>query len=444
MINDSLRFKQRLMIASMLFGLFFGAGNIIFPVFLGQLAGDQVLLASLGFNLTAVGLPMLAIAAMAVTESESVYELSLRVSKPFAVLFTVALYLMIGPLFAIPRLATVSYEVGVASWVDQIGLSQTWGLAAYSLLFFGGAYLFSRKSSNLIQLIGQWMTPLLILLLALVFVQACLKGSFDFPSGTLDHPLANSFIKGYDTMDGLAGLAFGIVIIRSIRSLGLKNPHRISQEVLLSGGLCVLMMGLVYFALILLGADSLNYSPLAANGGEALPRIVSHYFGWFGQILLTLIVIVACFKTTLGLVVAFSQAFQQIFPGSKGWLWAVLACLVPGLLANVGLDRMIALTTPFLMLIYPLAMVLILLALLANQWASKRVYQICLWVTVFFAVFDFINHSPAFIKQSIWGAAMIRWAKQNFLFYQLGLAWFLPVLLSLGFCFIFRKRLADQ
>lgn len=240
MINDSLRFKQRLMIASMLFGLFFGAGNIIFPVFLGQLAGDQVFLAGLGFNLTAVGLPMLAIAAMAVTESESVYELSLRVSKPFAVLFTVALYLMIGPLFAIPRLATVSYEVGVASWVDQIGLSQTWGLAAYSLLFFGGAYLFSRKSSNLIQLIGQWMTPLLILLLALVFVQACLKGSFDFPSGTLDHPLANSFIKGYDTMDGLAGLAFGIVIIRSIRSLGLKNPHRISQEVLLSGGtLCI-------------------------------------------------------------------------------------------------------------------------------------------------------------------------------------------------------------
>lgn len=444
MINDSLRFKQRLMIASMLFGLFFGAGNIIFPVFLGQLAGDQVLLAGLGFNLTAVGLPMLAIAAMAVTESKSVYELSLRVSKPFAVIFTVGLYLMIGPLFAIPRLATVSYEVGVASWVDQMGLSQTWGLAAYSLLFFGGAYLFSRKSSNLIQLIGQWMTPLLIFLLVLVFAQACLRGNFDFPSGTLDYPLANSFIKGYDTMDGLAGLAFGIVIIRSIRSLGLKNPHRISQEVLLSGGLCVLMMGLVYFGLILLGADSLNYSQLAANGGEALPRIVSHYFGWFGQILLTLIVIVACFKTTIGLVVAFSQAFQQIFPGSMGWLWAVLACLVPGFLANVGLDRMIALTTPFLMLIYPLAMVIILLALLANQWASKRVYQICLWVTAFFAVFDFINHSPAFIKQSIWGAAMICWAKQYFLFYQLGLAWFLPVLLSLGFCFIFRKRLADQ
>ncbi|EPH09436.1 branched-chain amino acid transport system II carrier protein [Facklamia hominis] len=444
MINDSLRFKQRLMIASMLFGLFFGAGNIIFPVFLGQLAGDQVFLASLGFNLTAVGLPMLAIAAMAVTESESVYELSLRVSKPFAVIFTVGLYLMIGPLFAIPRLATVSYEVGVASWVDQMGLSQTWGLAAYSLLFFGGAYLFSRKSSNLIQLIGQWMTPLLILLLALVFAQACLRGNFDFPSGTLDYPLANSFIKGYDTMDGLAGLAFGIVIIRSIRSLGLKNPHRISQEVLLSGGFCVLMMGLVYFGLILLGADSLNYSQLAANGGEALPRIVSHYFGWFGQILLTLIVIVACFKTTIGLVVAFSQAFQQIFPGSKSWLWSVLACLVPGLLANVGLDRMIALTTPFLMLIYPLAMVLILLALLANRWASKRTYQICLWVTAFFAVFDFINHSPAFVKQSVWGGAMIRWAKQHFLFYQLGLAWFLPLILTLGVCFIFRKRLADQ
>ncbi|MFN0603831.1 branched-chain amino acid transport system II carrier protein [Facklamia hominis] len=444
MINDSLRFKQRLMIASMLFGLFFGAGNIIFPVFLGQLAGDQVFLASLGFNLTAVGLPMLAIAAMAVTESESVYELSLRVSKPFAVIFTVGLYLMIGPLFAIPRLATVSYEVGVSSWVDQMGLSQTWGLAAYSLLFFGGAYLFSRKSSNLIQLIGQWMTPLLILLLALVFAQACLRGNFDFPSGTLDYPLANSFIKGYDTMDGLAGLAFGIVIIRSIRSLGLKNPHRISQEVLLSGGLCVLMMGLVYFGLILLGADSLNYSQLAANGGEALPRIVSHYFGWFGQILLTLIVIVACFKTTIGLVVAFSQAFQQIFPGSKSWLWSVLACLVPGLLANVGLDRMIALTTPFLMLIYPLAMVLILLALLANRWASKRTYQICLWVTAFFAVFDFINHSPAFVKQSVWGGAMIRWAKQHFLFYQLGLAWFLPLILTLGVCFIFRKRLADQ
>lgn len=444
MINDSLRFKQRLMIASMLFGLFFGAGNIIFPVFLGQLAGDQVLLAGLGFNLTAVGLPMLAIAAMAVTESESVYELSLRVSKPFAVIFTVGLYLMIGPLFAIPRLATVSYEVGVSSWVDQMGLSQTWGLAAYSLLFFGGAYLFSRKSSNLIQLIGQWMTPLLILLLALVFAQACLRGNFDFPSGTLDYPLANSFIKGYDTMDGLAGLAFGIVIIRSIRSLGLKNPHRISQEVLLSGGLCVLMMGLVYFGLILLGADSLNYSQLASNGGEALPRIVSHYFGWFGQILLTLIVIVACFKTTIGLVVAFSQAFQQIFPGSKSWLWSVLACLVPGLLANVGLDRMIALTTPFLMLIYPLAMVLILLALLANQWASKRTYQICLWVTAFFAVFDFINHSPAFVKQSVWGGAMIRWAKQHFLFYQLGLAWFLPFILTLGVCFIFRKRLADQ
>ena len=371
-----LTMRQLLAVASMLFGMFFGAGNLIFPASMGQLAGSSVWLASAGLLITGVGLPLLGVAALGVSRANGLLELSSRVGRLYGLFFTCVLYLTIGPLFAIPRCATVSYTVGVQQLLP--GADQRVALALFSLLFFGAVLFFSLRPGELLTWIGKVLNPLFLCFLAVLVVRALLSPlgavSAAAPVGAYEtDAFAAGFLEGYNTMDALAGLAFGIIVVDAIRRLGVTEPGQVAKSTVGAGVFSALLMGLIYVLVAVMAAQSRGLFEPAANGGEALAQIAQHYFGSAGALILAATVTVACLKTAVGLVTSCGETFVQMFPrGPRYPVWAVGFCLFSFAIANLGLDAILAWTAPVLMFLYPLSIVLILLTLFGGLFGNDR------------------------------------------------------------------------
>ena len=394
-----LTMRQLLAVASMLFGMFFGAGNLIFPASMGQLAGSSVWLASAGLLITGVGLPLLGVAALGVSRADGLLELSSRVGRRYGLFFTCVLYLTIGPLFAIPRCATVSYTVGVQQllpWADQ-----RLALALFSLVFFGAVLFFSLRPGELLTWIGKVLNPLFLCFLAVLVVRALVSPlgavSAAAPMGAYEtDAFAAGFLEGYNTMDALAGLAFGIIVVDAIRRLGVTEPGQVAKSTVGAGVFSALLMGLIYVLVAVMAAQSRGLFEPAANGGEALAQIAQHYFGSAGALILAATVTVACLKTAVGLVTSCGETFVQMFPrGPRYPVWAVGFCLFSFAIANLGLDAILAWTAPVLMFLYPLSIVLILLTLFGRLFGNHR--TVLAWTvgfTIPAAVLDLVCALP--------------------------------------------------
>ena len=168
-MKRNLTLKENIVVASMLFGLFFGAGNLIFPVSMGQQAGSQMWPAFLGFFITGVGLPLLGIAALGLSRSTGLFDLSCKVNRPYAYFFTCLLYLTIGPFFAIPRCAATSFTVGLEQILPEGGNVRLY-LLIFSLVFFAIALYFSLFPGKILTSIGKILNPLFLLFLAILIV----------------------------------------------------------------------------------------------------------------------------------------------------------------------------------------------------------------------------------------------------------------------------------
>ena len=394
-----LTMRQLLAVASMLFGMFFGAGNLIFPASMGQLAGSSVWLASAGLLITGVGLPLLGVAALGVSRADGLLELSSRVGRRYGLFFTCVLYLTIGPLFAIPRCATVSYTVGVQQLLP--GAGQRVALALFSLAFFGAVLFFSLRPGELLTWIGKVLNPLFLCFLAVLVVRALVSPlgavSAAAPMGAYEtDAFAAGFLEGYNTMDALAGLAFGIIVVDAIRRLGVAEPGQVARSTVGAGVFSALLMGLIYVLVAVMAAQSRGLFEPAANGGEALAQIAQHYFGSAGALILAATVTVACLKTAVGLVTSCGETFVQMFPrGPRYPVWAVGFCLFSFAIANLGLDAILAWTAPVLMFLYPLSIVLILLTLFGRLFGSHR--TVLAWTvgfTIPAAVLDLVCALP--------------------------------------------------
>ena len=393
-MKQRLTARQSIILASTLFGMFFGAGNLVFPVSMGQQAGANFFPAALGFCLTGVGIPLLGIAAMGISRSEGLFDMCLRVGKPYAYFFTLLLYLSIGPLFAIPRTATVSFSVGVTPMIGQAPLA----LCVVSALFFAVVLFFSLRPSGIMTWIGKLLNPLFLLFLAVLAVTALTKPmgpvSSAVPTGKyVNASFFQGFLEGYNTLDAVASLVFGIILVNSVRSFGIEDPKAISANTLLSGLLSTALMAAIYFALTVMGAQSQSAISVSADGGAALYAIGTHYFGQLGGLLLGVIVTLACLKTAIGLITSCSTAFVEIFPGRLSYrAYAIAFCLFSFGIANFGLSRIIALSLPVLMFLYPLTITLILLCLFGHLFDyDKRVFTCVTAFTFVPAAFDFLN-----------------------------------------------------
>ena len=436
-MQKSLNIKQRVLVAATLFGMFFGAGNLIFPVHLGQLAGRNAVPAMIGFIITAVGIPILGVAAIGNTHSDGLQALANKVGRRYGYLFTCLLYLTIGPFFAIPRCATTSFTTGIAPMLPH-GVSEGIGLLIFSLIFFSLVLFFSLRPANITVWIGKIINPVFLIFFAILVISAlCNPGaavsSVEPDSSYQSGVLFSAIIEGYGTMDAIAGLAFGIVVIDIIRSMGVSEDSAVAKDVLHSGMLTGLLMAVIYVATILVGAQSRGLFAISENGGIALAQISGYYLGTAGSVVLAVTVTFACLKTSIGLVTSCADAFARMFPKGLSYkTWAVVFTVFSFCISNFGLSKIIEYSLPVLMFLYPLAITLILLALSGKLFAHDRaVYVSVTAFTCAAAVFDLIKTLPEGLRSSLHLDGAIGFAETVLPWFHLNLGWVVPA--ALGF-----------
>lgn len=386
-------FTTYVIIGTMLFGMFFGAGNLIFPIQIGQLAGTNYWWALSGFLVTAIGLPFLGILAIGLSGSNGLRDLASRVHPLFGVGFALILYLTIGPFFAIPRTATVPFVVGFEPFIDPANID-LW-LLVFSFIFFAIVFYFSLNPAKIMDIIGKYLTPAFLLFLFVLIIISVVSPMGDFvkPTATyLNDAFMTGFKDGYNTMDALASLAFGIIVIQAIKRLGITNKKEIAQATLYSGIFAMALMAVIYGLIMYMGASSVMQIGTFENGGQIFAAVADYYFGSYGAILLAIIIVLACLKTSIGLITACSEFFHEVFPRISYRQFVIVLCIVSFAIANVGLSNIITFAVPVLMFLYPLAIVLILLGLAAPLFNNAQsVFFTAITLTFFVSVIDGYN-----------------------------------------------------
>jgi LIVCS family branched-chain amino acid:cation transporter len=372
--DKALTMKDTLTIGLMMFALFLGAGNMIFPPALGQTAGTNVWTAIFGFLVTGVGLPLLGVIAIGLTGG-TLRDLSSRVHPGFAIVFSTLMYLAIGPFFGIPRTGTVAFEIGVTPFLPDAMNNNGLPLFIYTFIFFGITFWFALNPTKLVDRIGKILTPILIVVIGLIVFKGIFSpmGSFSAPKGDYaETPFFTGFINGYLTMDAIAALVFGIVVINAVKSRGVTSKKEIAKATTKAGIIAVSGLALVYLSLAYIGATSRNALGELANGGSILTGSADLLFGQFGIILLAVAITFACLTTSIGLVTACGEYFNSLMPNVSYKLIIAILCVFSGAVANVGLTQLINLTLPVLIGVYPLAIALIGYSYLHRQFSGYR------------------------------------------------------------------------
>ena len=436
MTTKKLTLRQKILVAGTLFGMFFGAGNLIFPVHLGQMAGRNALPAIIGFIITAVGIPILGVAAIGVTHSDGLQTLSGKVGKGYGIFFTCLLYPTIGPLFAIPRCATVSFTTGITPLLGADSPERLY-LLLFSAVFFAFVLFFSLRPGKITVWIGKIINPLFLFFFAVLMLAALLApGAAVSAVEPVDAYRSDAFfpalIEGYGTMDAIAGLAFGIVVIDVIRRMGVDNDDAIAEDVLSSGLLTGALMALIYVVSIVVGAQSRGLFELSENGGIALTQIAGHYLGGVGLFILAFTITFACLKTSIGLVTACAETFSKMTNGKISYRsWAILFTVFSFAVSNIGLSAIIEYSIPMLMLIYPPAIALILLAFLGKFFAHDRTVYIATMIgTWAAAIFDCMKTLPAPVQAALHLDAPIAFAAAHLPLFDKNLGWLLPAVIG--------------
>ncbi|TCM67010.1 LIVCS family branched-chain amino acid:cation transporter [Acinetobacter calcoaceticus] len=418
----------------MTFALFIGAGNIIFPPIVAQQAGEHVWLAALGFMITAVGLPVLTIIALSRTQG-SIAILSSPLGKVASLILTVVCYLSVGPLFAIPRTATVSYEIGFSSYFSD----QKSYILIYSIIYFAVVTTVSLYPNKLLDTVGNVLAPLKIIALAILGIAAFMIPSTFVPPAINKYatsPISEGFVSGYLTMDTLGALVFGIVIIHAIHSRGVTDNKLIVKYALIASLISGIGLTLVYLSLFKLGLGSHEVAPNASNGAVILHAYVQHAFGDSGSLFLSVMIFIACIVTAIGLTCACAEYFSELTGVSYKVLVFVFV-LFSLFISNLGLTKLIAVSEPVLTAIYPPAIVVILLSFASKYYnRPSAIIAPVTAVSFLFGIIEgikvtrFSDVLPTFIDA-------LPLSQQN-------LAWLIPSLVVFIICIILDRSLFSK
>ncbi|WP_111873289.1 branched-chain amino acid transport system II carrier protein [Aeromonas bivalvium] len=419
-MTKSLTLSDVLGLGFMTFAFYLGAGNIIFPPLAGFLAGENMTLAMFGFLVTAVGLPLITILAVA-KAGNGWAGMTKLLPVGIASALAVAIYIIIGPAFAAPRTGLVAYEMGLKPFLGEMGAQ---GLLIYTLIFFGAAILVSLNQGRLMDAIGKLLTPVLMLLLLVLAI-----GVFVAPQGTMPAAVADyqndAFIKGilegYNTMDTLASLMFGALIVDILRKKGINDYQSQFKYLAIAGVISAIGLAVVYISLFQLGNSAAGVATDTSNGGAIVSAYVLSLFGQPGQFILAAIITLACFTTAVGLISACADFFHNLTGMAYRKLVVILGAAC-ALVANVGLSQLISLSIPVLVAIYPVAVALVLVTFLKGYFGRPRLtFRLVLAVAFLFGCLDGL------------GAAGMKMDAFAFLpLFDKGLAWLLPTLVACG------------
>lgn len=430
------RFKgsDLLALGFMTFALFLGAGNIIFPASAGMASGDNFWPVAIGFLLTGVGLPALTIVALA-RVGGGMPELTSPLGRVAGIALAVAVYLAIGPLFATPRTAVVSFEIGVAPFTGG-----SWeALLGYSVIYFAVVLYLVMNPGRLLDRVGKVLTPLLLVALLLLGGAAIFAPIGPVGPVMVDYqaaPLLKGFLDGYLTMDAFGALVFGIVIASAIRDRGVTSPDLVTRYSIIAVIIAAIGLAVVYLLLFYLGATSYGVAAGASNGGQILTAYVQHTFGTPGLLLLAAVIILACLTTGVGLITACGEFFSRLM-GVSYRAAAGVFVLFSLLVSNMGLSELIRISIPVLVGLYPLAIMLVLLSLADRLWRNpSRVLRPVMTVTFAFGLADGLAASGVEWLEGLVPAFFSRlpWAEQS-------MGWVLPVVCVLALAILVDRLL---
>ncbi len=374
--------KQTFVTAFALFSLFFGAGNLIFPAFLGYNAGDGWFLVAVGFLLSAVVIPILAIIGHAKLQG-TMMDFAKKVSPVFALIYCLIVY-AISIALPSPRTASVTYEMAIQPYFEL----SSWGL---STIYFILVLVFVLNRSKILDIIGKFLTPgILIILGAIICIG--LFGEYEpMRVSTYTSNLTSGILEGYQTFDAIGGVLVGGVLVISLGLKGVSGKER--QGIIAKAGLLAgLGFVLMYVGLIALGA--LNSGTLVVeNRTDLLNQLSFNTLGAMGRSALGVLVSLACFTTAVGIVTGTADFFKGLFNESKLAYssTAVISCVLGIVMGQFDVHYIVEVAIPALMFIYPITIVLILLNVLPEQYASERVFKAVVITTILFSLPDFLS-----------------------------------------------------
>ena len=378
MQKEKLSGRDLLLVGFTLFSMFFGAGNLIFPPHLGAEAGANLWPAFAGLAVSAIGLPIAGVVAVA--RAGGLEKLAGRVHPVFATVFTILVYLSIGPFLAIPRTASTSFQMLVPLIGGTAGMQ-----LGYSVVFFAAAFLVALRPEKLTDRLGRILCPCLIILILVLFAGCLVQPpAAHYGTPTTEYnalPAVQGILYGYQTMDTLAALNFGAVIALNIRARGITRDAAVEHGTIRAGFVTGALLLAVYAMLGHAGALTGAAQPGLATGAEVLTVLAQSLFGRAGLVLIAAIFVIACFNTCVGLIACVGQYFHQLLPRIPYPAIAAFFAAASMLVSNLGLAAIIRLSTPVLNAIYPIAIVLILLSFVPGLDRHRMVWPLCVGLT---------------------------------------------------------------
>ena len=375
--------KDVLIIGFALFAMFFGAGNLIFPPFLGNAVGNHYIIASIGFICTGVGLPLLAI--ISVSKGDGTFEsMASRISPLFATLFTTLLFIAIGPMLAIPRTAATTYELAIQPNIS--GISPL----VWMIIYFAINLIFVLKKSSIIDTIGTYLTPILLVLLAVIIIKGVIFPIGEILSTDAADVFATSFTEGYQTMDALGGLLFATMISSSILSKGYTKKEVIPMT-FKAGLVATIGLTFVYGGLMYLGAQTTGSFTGELTKSNLLLFISNSVLGNVGSIIIGLAMALACLSTSIGLLSAGSSFFEKLTKGKLSYnVNAIVISLISIGIGSLGVDKIVVISAPILSLLYPVAITLIFTTLFNKYITNDKAVRLSVYTSLVFGILEVI------------------------------------------------------
>ncbi|WP_075809291.1 branched-chain amino acid transport system II carrier protein [Paraclostridium sordellii] len=412
------QYLDTLVIGFALFAMFFGAGNLIFPPYLGVVSGEYWLLGFCGFVLADVGLALLAILAAAKCDGDISRVLS-RSGKTLSKILATAIMICLGPLLAIPRTGATTFEMGIAPIFN--GFSPV----LFSVIFFGLTIILTIKPSKVVDIIGEYLTPALLVALVFLIIMGIVS-----PLGDLNQPqmiegiFAEGIAQGYQTMDPLGAIALSAVVIISITQKGYKKESQKVKITLQAGIIAGVALFIVYGGLTYLGSTVAHQfkgiNPSDINQTALIVGITEQLLGYPGKIVLAIIVGLACLTTSIGLVSATGQYFTKMSNGKVKYETIVIGvCIFSAVVANFGVSAIIKFASPILTVIYPATIVLVLMTLFNNKIKNDNTFKGATYVALIISVLTVIDNMGV-------NVAFIEYLP----FYKLGFNWIIPTIIG--------------
>lgn len=424
--HTRLNMRNGLIVGITLFSMFFGAGNLILAPRLGVQAGIDTPLALAGFIISAVGLPVLTIAAVAMAGTAR--DLCTRIHPRFSEIFMALNYLAIGPCLAIPRTASTSFAM-LDPFLPQLDDTMMMvAQLAFTLVFFVVAYLLAMNPSRLTQLMGKISGPALIALIIIVVGVTLVDPPATTPTAAVApynvSPVLHGFTTGYQTMDMLAGLAFGLVVAMNISELGLHEPKHIARQVIRSGVVAGVLMGIIYVGFGVVGMIIGPQLGGVSNGADVISAAADLHFGVVGSVIVAAIFGLACLNVCIGLISSIGEYFYQTYGKISYRQWALLIAVVSAVFANFGLATILNYSVPVLSALYPVAIVVVLMGLIPGSTKHLLAWKVTVGVCSFLSVI--IAFRDGFMPKTWLPSDMLPLA-------ALGMAWLVPTIIAYVF-----------